>query len=85
VTFIHEGASVNILPLSLFKKLDHGEGDLKRTNLRISSFVGDLMEAKGIICKEITVGSKNCAYNLLRGGCEGTLQHATRIGLDTRQ
>jgi hypothetical protein len=52
------GASVNILPLSLFKKLSHIEGDLKRTNLRLSGFEGDPMEAKGIICKELTVGSK---------------------------
>jgi hypothetical protein len=52
------GASVNNLPLSLFKKLGHVEGDLKRTNLSPSGFAGDLTEAKGIICKELTVGSK---------------------------
>jgi hypothetical protein len=45
------GASINILPLLLFKKLSHVEGDL-------SSFVCDPTEAKGIICKEVTVGSK---------------------------
>jgi hypothetical protein len=52
------GASVNILPLSPFKKLGHIEGDLKHTNLSLSSFVGDPTEAKGIICRELTVGSK---------------------------
>jgi hypothetical protein len=52
------GASINILPLSLFKKLNHVEGDLKRTNLSLSSLAGDPMEAKGITCKEVTVGSK---------------------------
>jgi hypothetical protein len=52
------GASANILPLSLFKKLGHVEGDLKRTNLSLGDFAGDPTEAKGIICKEITVGSK---------------------------
>jgi hypothetical protein len=52
------GASVNILSLSLFKKLSHIEGDLKRTNLSLSSFAGDPMEAKGIICNELMVGSK---------------------------
>jgi hypothetical protein len=51
------GASVNILSLSLFKKLNHIEGDLKRTNLSLSDFAGDHTEAKGIICKELTVGS----------------------------
>jgi hypothetical protein len=52
------GASVNILPLSLFKKLGHIEGDLKHTNLSPSSFAGDPTEAKGIICKELKVASK---------------------------
>jgi hypothetical protein len=52
------GASANILPLSLFKKLDHVEGDLKCTNLSLSGFAGDPMEAKGIMCKELMVGSK---------------------------
>jgi hypothetical protein len=52
------GASVNILPLSLFKKLGHIESDLKCTNLSLSGFVGDPTEDKGIIYKELTVGSK---------------------------
>jgi hypothetical protein len=48
------GASINILPLSLFKKLDHIERDLKRTNLSLSDFAGDPTEAMGIICLSIT-------------------------------
>jgi hypothetical protein len=52
------GASINILLLSPFKKLGHVEGDLKRTNLSLSGFVGDSTEAKGIICKAVTVGRK---------------------------
>jgi hypothetical protein len=55
---IDGGASINILLLSLFKKLNHIEGDLKCTNLSLSGFAGDLIEAKGIICKELMVGSK---------------------------
>jgi hypothetical protein len=72
------GSSTNILPLSPFKKLDHIEGDLKCTNLSLSGFAGDPMEAKGIICKELTVGSKTVpttffvvdikgCYNILLG------------------
>jgi hypothetical protein len=38
---IDGGASINILPLSLFKKLSHVEGDLKCTNLSLSGFAGD--------------------------------------------
>jgi hypothetical protein len=52
------GASINILPLSLFKKLSHIEDDLKCINPSLSDFAGDPTEAKGIICKELTVGSK---------------------------
>jgi hypothetical protein len=70
------GASVNILPLSLFKKLGHVEGDLKCTNLSLSGFTCEPTEAKGIIRKEVMVGSKtvpttffvvdvNGRYNLL--------------------
>jgi hypothetical protein len=55
---IDGGASINILLLSLFKKLGHVEGDLKCTNLSLSSFAGDPTEVKGIIYKELTVGSK---------------------------
>jgi hypothetical protein len=52
------GASVNIMPLSLFKNLGHIEGDLKHTNLSLSGIAGDPTKAKGIICKELTVGNK---------------------------
>jgi hypothetical protein len=55
---IDGGASINILPLLLFKKLGHIEGELKRTNLSLSGFAGDPTKAKGIIYKEVTVGSK---------------------------
>jgi hypothetical protein len=51
-------ASINILLLSLFKKLGHIKGDLKHTNLSLSGFAGDPTESKGIICKELMVGSK---------------------------
>jgi hypothetical protein len=52
------GASINILPLSLFKKLGHIKIDLKCINLSLSGFAGDPTEAKGIICTELMVGSK---------------------------
>jgi hypothetical protein len=37
-----DGATrINILPLSLFKKLNHIKGNLKCTNLSLSGFAGD--------------------------------------------
>jgi hypothetical protein len=72
------GASVNILSLSLFKKLGHVEGDLKCTNLSLSAFADDPTEAEGIMYKELMVGSKTVpttffvvdvkgCYNMLLG------------------
>jgi hypothetical protein len=52
------GASINIMPLSLFKKHGHSERDLKRTNMSLSGFSGEPAEAKGIMSKELTIGSK---------------------------
>jgi hypothetical protein len=40
------GANVNIMPLSVFKRLGHGEGDLKQTNLSLSGFSVEPTEAK---------------------------------------
>jgi hypothetical protein len=46
---IDGGAIISILPLSLYMKLGHVEGDLKHTSLHLSSFAGDPTEEKGII------------------------------------
>jgi hypothetical protein len=52
------GASVNILPLALFEMLEHKGDDLKQTNMSLSGFSRESAEAKDIISKELTVGSK---------------------------
>jgi hypothetical protein len=52
------GASVNIMPVMLFEKLGHTEEDLKHTNMSFSGFAGEPAEARGIISKELIVGSK---------------------------
>jgi hypothetical protein len=51
-------ASVNIMPLDVFKKLGHDEGDMKKTNLRLSGFSGEPTMARGIVSIELTIGSK---------------------------
>jgi hypothetical protein len=55
------GASINILPLLLFKKFSHVK-DLKCTNLSLSSFAGDLTEANGIIYKVLMGSHFFCMY-----------------------
>jgi hypothetical protein len=52
------GASVNIMPWTVFKMLGHKDKDLKKTNLSLSRFIGEPAEAKWVVCKELTVGSK---------------------------
>ena len=72
------GAGVNIMPLSVFKRLGHQESELMKTNTSLSGFTGDVTEAKGVISVELTVGSKTIAtaffvvdvksrYNILLG------------------
>jgi hypothetical protein len=55
---IDGGASVNIMPLTLLEKLGCHEDDLKKTNMSLIDFLGEPEEAKGIVSKELMVGSK---------------------------
>ena len=52
------GAGVNIMPFSVFSKLNRKESELMKTNMGLSGFSGELSEAKGVISMELTVGSK---------------------------
>jgi hypothetical protein len=52
------GASINIMSLDVFERLVHVEGDLKKTNLSLSEFLGEPAVARGMVSKELTVGSK---------------------------
>jgi hypothetical protein len=65
------GASINTLSLSLFKKLGHVRGDLKCINLSLSGFAGDPTEAKGVIYKELMVGSKTVPMALFMVDMKG--------------
>jgi hypothetical protein len=47
------------MPMSLFEKLGHNKDDSKQTNMSLLSvFSGEPTEAKGIVFKELTIGSK---------------------------
>jgi hypothetical protein len=73
------GASVNIIPLDVFVKLEHDVGHLKRTNLSLSGFAGEPAEARGIVSKELTVGSKTIPTTFfvvdINGRCNVLLGH----------
>jgi hypothetical protein len=78
------GASVNILLLSLFKKLGHVKGNLKHTNHSLCGFAGDPMKAKRNNLQGANGWKQNHAYGLLCGGRDGMLQCAAQMGLNTR-
>jgi hypothetical protein len=52
------GADGNIMPLSVFSKLNRKESELIKTNMEIRGFSGELSAAKGVIFMELMVGSK---------------------------
>ena len=73
------GAVVNLMPYSVFKKLQLEDSDLMETNMVLNGFEGkEGIEAKGMISLELTIGSKTLAtaffvadvqgnYNVLLG------------------
>jgi hypothetical protein len=73
------GAVVNLMPYSVFKKLQLEDSDLMKTNMVLNGFEGkEGIEAKGMITLELTIGSKTLAtaffvadvqgnYNILLG------------------
>jgi hypothetical protein len=52
------GACANIMPHAIFQKVGHKEEELMKTNMTLSRFIGMASKAKGIISKELTLGSK---------------------------
>jgi hypothetical protein len=55
---IDSGATVNLMPYSIFKKLGRDDDELVKTNLMLNGVGGNLMEARGVVSMELTLGSK---------------------------
>jgi hypothetical protein len=55
------GATINLMPYSIFKKLGREDDQLVKTNLTLNGVWGNLMEARGVFSMELTVGSKSLA------------------------
>jgi hypothetical protein len=55
---VDSGAILNLMPYSMFKKLGKEDDNLMKTNLTLNGMGGNLMEARGVISMELTVGSK---------------------------
>jgi hypothetical protein len=58
---IDDGAAVNLMPYSIFKKLGREDDELMKTNLTLNGMGGNPMEARGVVSMELTVGSKSLA------------------------
>jgi hypothetical protein len=58
---VDDGAAINLMPYSIFKKLERKDDKLVKTNLTLNGMGGNLMEAQGVISMELTVGSKSLA------------------------
>jgi hypothetical protein len=56
---ISDGAAVNLVTYSIFKKLRRENNELVKTNLTLNDVGGNPMEAWGVISMELTVRSKS--------------------------
>jgi hypothetical protein len=55
---VDTGATVNIMPYSVLRRLGRSAEDLIKTNVMLSDFNGQASEAQGILNVDLTVGSK---------------------------
>jgi hypothetical protein len=58
---INGGVAINLVPYSVFKRLGWEDDALVKTILMLNGMGGFLMEARGIVSMEPTVGSKSLA------------------------
>jgi predicted aspartyl protease len=54
---VKTGATVNIMPYSVLRRLGRFAEDLIKTNVTLSDFNGQALEAQGILNMDLTVGS----------------------------
>jgi hypothetical protein len=55
---VDTGATVNIMSYSVLHRLGHSTEDLIKTNVTLSDFNGQALEAQGVLNVDLTVGSK---------------------------
>jgi hypothetical protein len=58
---IDDGAAVDLMTYFVFKKLVWEDDKLVKTNLTLNVIGGNLMEARGVVSMELTIGSKSLA------------------------
>jgi hypothetical protein len=58
---VNDGATINLMSYSIFKKLGREDNELMKTILTLNGIGGNPMEARGVVFMELTVGSKSLA------------------------
>jgi hypothetical protein len=58
---VDDGAAINLILYSVFKKLKREDDEFVKTNLTFNDVGGNPMEAKGIVFMELIIGSKSLA------------------------
>jgi hypothetical protein len=58
---VDDGAAVNLMSYSVFKKLGREDDELIKTNSTLNGVGVNSMEARGVVSMELTVGSKSLA------------------------
>jgi hypothetical protein len=56
---VDDGAVINLMPYSVFKKLGREDDTLVKTTLTLNDEGGNPIEARGVISMKLTVGSKS--------------------------
>jgi hypothetical protein len=69
---VNGGATVNLMPYSLYRKLGKQDGKLFKTNMMLNGVGTDsLIKAKGVTSVELTVGTKTLATAFFVADVEG--------------
>jgi hypothetical protein len=55
---VDTGATVNIMPYSVLRRLGHSSNDLIKTNVTLNDFNGHSSEPQGVLNVELTIGQK---------------------------
>jgi hypothetical protein len=58
---VDDGATVNLMPYSVFKKLGREDNELMKTNLMLNGMGGNPMKVRGVVSMDLTIGSKSLA------------------------
>uniref|UniRef100_J3NCY2 Retrotransposon gag domain-containing protein n=1 Tax=Oryza brachyantha TaxID=4533 RepID=J3NCY2_ORYBR len=76
------GATVNLMPYLVFKRMGKEDSELLKTNLTLNGFTGEPTEAKGIISMELTIGSKTLPTAFFVAEVQGFIIHERGIDID---